>query len=93
MSTLGMLLLIALLLPLANPADTGDGQAKPRTWNLRSLDFGRTSRKPDPENCDPTEGCKTVVCETDNGKCCCKPGYECETRRRTACVHHCNHNC
>nr|P0C8W0.1 RecName: Full=Conotoxin Di19A; AltName: Full=Conotoxin di16a; Flags: Precursor [Conus distans]ADN79122.1 putative M superfamily conotoxin [Conus distans] len=78
MSTLGILLPIALLLPLANPAENGDGQAMPRTRNLRSLSFGRTLRRLEKRGCDPTDGCQTTVCETDTGPCCCKPNFTCQ---------------
>uniref|UniRef100_A0A0C9SEP0 Ctr_42_T conopeptide n=1 Tax=Conus tribblei TaxID=101761 RepID=A0A0C9SEP0_CONTD len=95
MSTLGTLLLIALLLPLVNPADNGDGQAKPRTRNLRSLGLGRTPRRLDKRGCDPTDGCQTVVCDTSTGPCCCPSGYKCQTQLSgtTACVLDCAHNC
>nr|DAZ86860.1 TPA_inf: conotoxin precursor Q [Conus judaeus] len=95
MSTLGMLLLIALLLPLTNPADTEDGQAKPRSRKLRSLDFERTSMRLDKRNCDPTDGCQTTVCETDTGPCCCQHDYNCQDTDKfgPACVRVCPNNC
>nr|UMA82586.1 conotoxin precursor Q [Conus ebraeus] len=95
MSTLGMLLLIALLLPLINPADTEDGQAKPRSRKFRSLDFGSTSMRLDKRGCDPTDGCQTTVCNTEGGPCCCQSGYNCQNtdKHGPACVLVCEHNC